>query len=380
MQGQSHHVFLNAKQLKILDVHVDDGQEFLFELFFRDVDVSVIHLHRADAHQAEQLARLLVAITRAVLRQADRQVPVRPALGAEDLVVHGTVHRLDVILHAFDLHRWIHALGIIGKVAGMQKEIFLRHHRRSDTQVACLFLHLLSELFELLDHHAAVRQPEGQAGTDLVVEHVDLKIAAQLAVVALLGFFQLMEVVLQLLGIFPGRAVDALEHLILLVAAPVGTGNVHQLEGILLDLLRTLDMRPAAQVRERVVLVDRDLRLFPERIAVFVEAAFFQAFDEFQLVGLVGKDLLGFLRREDRLFELMLALDDLAHPLFDLLQVLRCEVARQVEIIIETVLDRRTDRVLGLRNHFHNGLGHDVSGRVADLVQIGLFVFSLDLL
>ena len=73
------------------------------------VHVGIVHLHRADAHQAEQLARFFVAVACAVFRQADGQVAVGALLRAEDLVMHRAVHRLDVVLHAFQLHRRIHA-------------------------------------------------------------------------------------------------------------------------------------------------------------------------------------------------------------------------------------------------------------------------------
>ena len=57
---------------------------------------------------------------------------------------------------------------------------------------------------------------------------------------------------------------------------------------------RGLDMRPAAQVREGIALVERNFRLYLlQRVAVFVQPAFFQAVDQFHLVGLVLKTLAG---------------------------------------------------------------------------------------
>ena len=88
------------KQLEILQVQVDHVGELLLELLLRAVDVRVVHLHRAHAHQAEQLAAFLVAVAGAVLGQAQRQVAVAARLAGEDLVVHRAVHRLDVVLDA----------------------------------------------------------------------------------------------------------------------------------------------------------------------------------------------------------------------------------------------------------------------------------------
>ncbi len=53
-------------------------------------------------------------------------------------------------------------------------------------------------------------------------------------------------------------------------------------------------VRPAAQVDEGVVFVSGDIRLLLQRVAVFVQAAFFQAVDQLQLVGLVVEDVAGF--------------------------------------------------------------------------------------
>ena len=82
-------------------------------------------------------------------------------------------------------------------------------------------------------------------------------------------------------------------------------------------------MRTAAQVRECIVLIDRNLRLLFQRIAIFIQSAFFESFDQLHFIGLVGKDLLRLFGRDDRLLELMLALHDLSHALFDLLPDLR---------------------------------------------------------
>ena len=121
-----------------------------------------------------------------------------------------------------------------------EEQILFREVWRADTQIAGLLFHLFGQFFQLLDHHAAVRQPQRQARAHFIIEHEDFQLLAQLAMIALLGFFQLMEIVLELLRILPGRAVDALEHLVVLIAAPVRARNGHQLEGILLDLFRVL--------------------------------------------------------------------------------------------------------------------------------------------
>ncbi len=59
--------------------------------------------------------------------------------------------------------------------------------------------------------------------------------------------------------------------------------------------------------------------------------------------------------------------DDLAHPRVDTVEVLVGEVgaARQVEVVVEAILDRGPDRELGPGPQLRDGLGQDVRGRVA---------------
>ena len=143
-------------------------------------------------------------------------------------------------------------------MAAVQEQVFLGQVRRAHALVAGLELHLLRQLLQLLDHDAAVGQPERQARPDLIVEDEDLQVLAQLAMVALLRLLQHLEVLAQLLLVAPGRAVDALEHGIVLVAAPVRARHRHQLERVRRDLPGVLEMRPAAQVLEGVVPVGAD--------------------------------------------------------------------------------------------------------------------------
>lgn len=56
MSGKTHLVLLDAENLKIGQVDVVHAPEFFRELIFRAVDVRVVHLHHAYAHDAKQLA------------------------------------------------------------------------------------------------------------------------------------------------------------------------------------------------------------------------------------------------------------------------------------------------------------------------------------
>ena len=95
--GETHDVFLDAEDLEILQIHLVHGEELGFELLFGAVDVGVVHLERAHAHEAEEFAALLVAIAGAVFGEAQRQVAITARHRSEELVVMRAVHRFEVV-------------------------------------------------------------------------------------------------------------------------------------------------------------------------------------------------------------------------------------------------------------------------------------------
>ena len=111
-----------------------------------------------------------------------------------------------------------------------------------------------------------------QARAHIGREGEQLQLAAQLAMVALFRFRQPLEICVQLLLVAPGGAVDALELRVLGVAAPIGAGDLGQLEGVA-DFGGGAEMRPAAEVVPIAMPIDRDILVGGN------------AFDQFGLVG-----------------------------------------------------------------------------------------------
>jgi hypothetical protein len=85
----------------------------------------------------------------------------------------------------------------------------------------------------------------------------EVQLLAQLAVVALFRLFQHVQVLLLVFLLGPGGAVDTLQHFVLAVAAPVGAGQLHQLE--YLQLAGGRHVRAAAQVGEVAFAVQRHI-------------------------------------------------------------------------------------------------------------------------
>src|ERR1700674_5254104 len=85
----------------------------------------------------------------------------------------------------------------------------------------------------------------------------EIELAPETAVIALLRFLQSMEILVELRPLRPRGAVDARQHGIAVIAAPVGARHLHQLEGAA-DLARRRHVRPAAEIEPIALLVDLD--------------------------------------------------------------------------------------------------------------------------
>src|SRR5262249_26456952 len=180
----------------------------------------------------------------------------------------------------------------------------------------------------------------------------EIQLDAEPPVVAPPGLLEPLKVGVEVLRRVEGGAVDPGQLGVVLVAAPVGAREVRELQG--LDRVRVLKVRPAAQVREVALPVERDVPLC--RV------------DELDLVGLalpleqaagpLARDLLAF----PGAALLQLALD----LLLDALEVGLTDRLLELEVVVEAVLDRRPDRKLDAGVEPPDRLGEQVRRRVAE--------------
>jgi len=230
--------------------------------------------------------------------------------------------------------------------------------RREDLLVAGLEELGGDEVLQLLADDRAVRGPEDQALADLLVDVEELELLAELAVVALLGLLGAGEGLLELLLRGEGGAVDALELLVLLVAAVVGAGDVEQLER--LDLRGVAHVRAGAEVDELAVLVEGD-GLARRDVA--------EAADLVGVLAALAEQFLGLLAGALEALELLVLLGDAAHLFLDLHEVLGRERMVEVEVVVEAVVRGRPDVELRLREQAEHGRAEHVGGGVADLLE-----------
>ena len=83
----------------------------------------------------------------------------------------------------------------------------------------------------------------------------------QAAVIAFFGFLQAVEVGLEVFLVGPGGAVDALQHLVVAVTAPVGAGQLGELE--FTQAAGVGHVRAAAQVDPFALAVQGDIFIVP---------------------------------------------------------------------------------------------------------------------
>ena len=224
-------------------------------------------------------------------------------------------------------------------MAGPSPKLLVEDLRGLDLDVASPRQLLADLALDQPQEHRSLGKPEGHPRR-LGPQGEQPELGPEASVVAGPRLLQALEVRGELRPGEERGAVDAGEHLPRLVAAPVGPGDRAQLEG--LDPPGGRTVRAATQVDEGAVPVQRH-RLDP--------LVGLQVLDQLDLVRLVlgAKPLDRLVGADLGALERLVGLDVGRHPLLDPLQVrLRwTRAVRELEVVVEAVLDRRADRDLG---------------------------------
>ena len=173
--------------------------------------------------------------------------------------------------------------------------------------------------------------------------------------VAALSLLQLLEVGVEIGLVGEGRGVDALEHRAGGIAAPIGAGHLHELEGLAYFAGRR-HVRTATEILPFALLVDAQVLAGLDHV------------DEFDLerLALRGEPGLGLLARPELLCEGPILRDDLAHRLVDGREILGRERLGAGEIVVEAVVDDRADRHLRAGPKRLHGFRHHMRGIMPD--------------
>ena len=183
--------------------------------------------------------------------------------------------------------------------------------------------------------------------------------------IALLRFFQEIQIVLDFLVGIEADAVNPLQHLVVGIALPVRAADFQQLE--MLQLLDALDMRAAAQIREIPLGVAADHRI------VFVHVP-----NQIELVRIVLEHLQRFRFRDFMPDNTLAILGDLLHFFFNFRQIfLMQHIVAQVDVIVKAVGNHRSNPELCVRIQMFDSLRQQMRTAVVEHMQMLVF-FDVD--
>ena len=172
--------------------------------------------------------------------------------------------------------------------------------------------------------------------------------------VAAFGFFEFVQVFVELRFFDEACAVNPLQLRIAFVPFPVSAGDVEQLER--LDPSGGRNVRPAAEINKFSGGVERDQRL---------DGLFFHKLALESLIGIfVELQRLG-LRQKFPLVR-QIACGDLVHLRFNFFKIFRSEWFGTQEFVEEPVVNRRPDAQLDVRIEFEDRCGKKMRGRMPE--------------
>src|SRR5712692_10079350 len=218
-------------------------------LFRRAKQVRIVNGEAAHAHQAVQRARKLSAIDRAHLGVALRQIAIRSLLRFVYTDVHRAIHRLQTELGLLELGRRKHRVAIVLLVTTQLPKLALGDVRRVNKTVIAFDELFAQIIVHLLADDAALRMPENQALTVLLLNRKQIELATEPSMIALLSFLALLEPGIEFFRREERRAVDALHLRPLSVPLPISAGQRQKLERAQAICIR--HVRPETKIYER---------------------------------------------------------------------------------------------------------------------------------
>ncbi len=326
-----------------------DADDFFLDLFGGNEQMGVVLGKAAHAHQAVERAGQFVAVHNTEFAHAQRQLAIAPGFALVNQYAARAVHGLEAIGLVVN-GRGVDILLVVVPVAGFLPQMLVEHDGRAAFHITVFPVQLAPEAFQFVAQHHALGEEEGEARA--FVENVEqVQLAAQLAVIALFGLFQTLHIGVQLFAAYKRRAVNALEHLVFFIAAPIRAGDGHAFEG--LDAAGGGQVRPGAQVGKAFLFIEGN------------DAVFGKVVDQFHLIGFVFHELQGFLAGQLKAFEFGIFLDDARHFLFHVLEELGRGGLVHIKIVVKTVVDGRADGQLRLGAKRLHGLRQHVAGGMA---------------
>ena len=221
------------------------------------------------------------------------------------------------------------------------------------------------EGFQFTEDGPAVVMPEHHTRR-FFLHVVQVKLLADFTVVTLRRLFQAQQVSVQGFFIGPCGTIDTLQHLVVAVAAPVGACDLHQLK--VMTEAHVRHVRSTAHVDVFFVMVQTRLvimrNVFVKNRDLIALAALHEGFTRF-----VPADFL--------LDDVIVRFGELVHTFFERVDIFLSQGMVKVNVVVETIIDNRTDRHFGVWPQLFDGMAQQVRAGVTNDLQT-FFIFCGD--
>ena len=194
--------------------------------------MSIILSEVTNSEEAMQRTRKLVTMYQTKLTCTERQLTVAVLLRLIHQHAAWAVHRLNSIIFTINLGK-VHILFIMSPVTRLLPESTVQNHWSLNLLITITAMHFAPVVNQLIADNHAIWMEEWEAWA-LFMNAEEIKLLANLAMVALSSLLQHVEISLQLILLLKGSTIDTLQHLILLTATPVSTCYTLQLNSFYL--------------------------------------------------------------------------------------------------------------------------------------------------
>ena len=291
-----------------------------------------------NANKSVHLARILVTEERGGLAKAHGEIAVGAFLVKEYLILEGAGHGAEsqaLLRFIVRIAENEHTVKVVIPVPRNAIEVALCHKGSFGKKVAAAALLILNEALKHLNGLCALGEHYGKSLTDTVYRGEVFKLASDLIVVALLCLLNGGKVCVHLLLGGVRNTVNALEHLVGLIALPIRARALRELDGA--NGSRGEKVRACAEVGELALTVEADHCIVGKLL------------DKLNLIRLIlfghKGDSLG--ARKLKTLDLKVFAHDLLHLVFDILKNILRKGDVAVKIVIVAVVDGRSNGELG---------------------------------
>ena len=318
-------------------------------------DMRIILSKATYTEQSVQSTAELMTVYKTKFTGTDRQFLIGMRMQLVNQHTTRTVHRFNSIILLINLGE-VHVFFVMIPVTGGFPKLTGQNHRGFDFFITITAMNLTPVVNQLVTDNHAVRQEEWEAGA-FIHNSKQIQFLAQLTMVTFSSFFQHMQISIKLFLAGECSTINALQHFVLFVTAPVSTCNTLQFKCFYSAGRRAV--RTGTEVGEITLGIGAD------------DCILRQVINQLNLIFFIfrSKHCQSFTARQFCTLQRNILFNNFCHFLFDSLQILRSKGMLAVQIIVEAVGNSRTDSKFNIREQMLNSLSHNVCSSMTDCMQ-----------